>query len=466
MNIKNSKYDQTEYLDKLKLIVAAAEYPLKACIMTYGCQQNVSDSEKIKGFLYEIGYDFTDKIEEADLILLNTCAVREHAELKIYGNVGAMKKLKEKNPNLVIALCGCMMQQERVQNFIKSKFKHVDMVFGPSLFVKFPQMLFEVMTEHKKIYDRTEILEVIEDLPVLRDDKGKAWVSVMYGCNNFCTYCIVPHVRGRERSRNSVEIIKEIQGLVAQGYKDITLLGQNVNSYGKDLEENIDFSDLLRKINDLPGQFWIRFVTSHPKDCTRKLIDTIRDCEKVCNHLQLPVQSGSTEVLRRMNRRYTREDYLSLIRYAKEQIPELAITSDIIVGFPGETDEQFEETISLVEEIEYDNLFTFIYSKRLGTPAAEMPDQIDPEIQQRRFQRLLDVQTPICKKKNAQYQDKTVKVFAETVSKTDPEMISGHTQSGKKVDFKASADCIGKIVNVKITKAKTWFLEGELKGNE
>ena len=364
----------------------------------------------------------------------------------------------------MIALCGCMMQQEQVQTYIKSKFKHVDMVFGPSLHVQFPKMLSKVLQSREKIYDRNEILDVVEGLPVLREEQGKAWVTVMYGCNNFCTYCIVPHVRGRERSRKSADIISEVRALVKEGYRDITLLGQNVNSYGKDLEENIDFSDLLRMINDLPGEFWIRFVTSHPKDCTHKLIDTMRDCDKICNHLQLPVQSGSSEVLRSMNRKYTREDYLALINYAKEQIPDLAITSDIIVGFPGETEEQFEETISLIRQVEYDNLFTFIYSKRKGTPAAEMEDQIPPEVQQRRFQRLLDVQTPICKKKNLCYQDKIVKVFAETVSKTDDSMISGHTQSGKKVDFKASPDCIGKIVDVKITKAKTWFLQGEMKG--
>lgn len=463
MNVKNN-YDQTEFIEKVRNYVLEKDTVLKACVQTYGCQQNVSDSEKMKGYLEQMGYAFTDCAEEADLILLNTCAVREHAELKIYGNVGALKRIKEKNPDLVIALCGCMMQQDQVQKYIKEKFRHVDMVFGPSLHVEFPKMLASVLESRQRIFDRHEILEVVEGLPVRREDRGKAWVTVMYGCNNFCTYCIVPHVRGRERSRKSEDIIAEVRSLIQEGYKDITLLGQNVNSYGKDLEEDIDFSDLLRRINDLPGEFWIRFVTSHPKDCTHKLIDTIRDCDKVCNHLQLPVQSGSTEVLRRMNRKYTREEYLGLINYAKEQIPDLAITSDIIVGFPGETEEQFEETISLIEQVEYDNLFTFIYSKRRGTPAAEMDDQIPPEDQQRRFQRLLDVQTPICKKKNSEYQDKTVKVFAETVSKTDSTMISGHTQSGKKVDFKAPADCIGKIVDVKITKAKTWFLQGEMKG--
>jgi len=456
--------DQTQYIELIKNYTQTLDKKPLACVMTYGCQQNVSDSEKIKGLLQQMGYGFTTDTEHADFVLLNTCAVREHAELKIYGNVGALKRIKEKRPNMVIALCGCMMQQEYVQNYIKSKFRHVDMVFGPSLLVQLPQMMCDVIFSKERIFDRTEILEVVEGLPVVRDEKGKAWVSVMYGCNNFCTYCIVPHVRGRERSRKSEEIIKEVRSLVGEGYKDITLLGQNVNSYGKDLEEKIDFSDLLKRICEIPGEFWIRFVTSHPKDCNRKLIDTMRDCDKICNHLQLPVQSGSTEVLRRMNRKYTREDYLQLIEYAKEQIPDLAITSDIIVGFPGETEEQFEETISLIEQVEYDNLFTFIYSKRKGTPAAEMSDQIDPEVQQRRFQRLLDVQTPICKKKNSLYQDRVVKVFAETVSKTDPQMISGHTQSGKKVDFKATSDCIGKIVDVKITKAKTWFLLGELKG--
>ncbi len=460
----NSKYDQSQYVKKIREYNSSLGYKPLACVQTYGCQQNVSDSEKMKGFLQQMGYEFTDQTEKADLILLNTCAVREHAELKIYGNVGALKRIKEKKPELVIALCGCMMQQQQVQQYIKNKFKHVDMVFGPSLHVEFPKMLSEVLEDKVKIFDRHEILDVVEGLPVCRTEKGKAWVTVMYGCNNFCTYCIVPHVRGRERSRKSRDIINEVKSLIEQGYKDITLLGQNVNSYGKDLEEQIDFSDLLRMINDLPGEFWIRFVTSHPKDCTPKLIDTMRDCEKVCNHLQLPVQSGSSEVLRRMNRKYTREDYLSLISYAKRQIPDLAITSDIIVGFPGETEEQFEQTLSLIREVQYDNLFTFIYSKRNGTPAAEMPDQVEPEIQQRRFQRLLDEQTPICKMKNQAYQGKVVKVFAENISKTDPEMISGHTQSGKKVDFKASPDCLGKIVDVEITKAKTWFLQGEMKG--
>ncbi len=456
--------NQTQYINAITEYTHSLERQPLACVMTYGCQQNVSDSEKIKGLLQQMGYGFTTDTEKADFILLNTCAVREHAELKIYGNVGALKRIKEKRPNMVIALCGCMMQQEHVQSYIKSKFKHVDMVFGPSLLPQLPQMLYHVIFDNDRIFDRNEIYEIVEELPVVREEKGKAWVSVMYGCNNFCTYCIVPHVRGRERSRSSQAIIKEVQSLVSDGYKDITLLGQNVNSYGKDLDENIDFADLLRKLNDIPGEFWIRFVTSHPKDCTLKLIDTMRDCDKVCNHLQLPVQSGSSEVLRRMNRKYSREDYLSLIEYAKKQIPDLAITSDIIVGFPGETEEQFEETISLIQQVEYDNLFTFIYSKRKGTPAAEMPDQVDPKIQQTRFQKLLDTQTPICKKKNMEYQNKIVKVFAETVSKTDAEMISGHTQSGKKVDFKASADCIGKIVDVKITKAKTWFLQGEMKG--
>lgn len=459
-------YCQSEYIRHLKEYVNEFGYQPKACIITYGCQQNVSDSEKIKGYLREIGYGFVDSVKEADLILMNTCAVREHAELKVYGNVGALKALKVKNENLIIALCGCMMQQQQVQDEIRRKYKHVDMVFGPSLLVEFPKMLAEVVFSGKKIYDRHEITEIVEDIPVVREPGGKAWVTVMYGCNNFCSYCIVPHVRGRERSRKSDEIIKEVKSLIADGYKDITLLGQNVNSYGKDLGETIDFSDLLRKINDLPGDFWIRFTTSHPKDCTQKLIDTIRDCDKVCKHLHLPFQSGSSEVLKQMNRKYTRQQYIDLIKYAKAEIPSLALTSDVIVGFPGETEEQFNETLSLVEQIEYDNLFTFIYSKRSGTPAAEMENQIPPDIQQRRFNRLLEVQTPICKKKNLVYEGKTVKVFVETISKTDKTMLSGHTESGKKVDFSGDPKYIGQIVDVEITKAKTWFLQGKMKGEE
>lgn len=434
----------------------------KAHVVTYGCQQNVSDSEKIKGYLEQIGYDFTDTAADADLILMNTCAVREHAELKVYGNVGALKALKEKKPELVIALCGCMMQQESVQRHIQQKYKHVDMVFGPSLLVDFPQMLYRVIFNGEKVFDRHEEIEVCEDVPVRRDQSGKAWVTVMYGCNNFCTYCIVPYVRGRERSRKSEHILKEISGLVAAGYKDITLLGQNVNSYGKDLEEKIDFADLLRKIEALPGDFWIRFMTSHPKDCNRKLLDAMRDCTKVCKHLHLPFQSGDDEILRKMNRRYTREQYLSLIRYAKEQMPDIALTSDVIVGFPGESEQQFEQTLSLIKTVQFDNLFTFKYSKRSGTKAATMPDQIDPSVQQDRLERLIAVQTPICKQKNLPLEGKRVKVFAERVSKNNPNFYSGHTQGGKKVDFKAEQDVCGQIVEVEITKAKTWFLEGKM----
>ncbi len=461
--MSGSPFDQTEYIERLNEHYARRDTAPLAFVATYGCQQNVSDSEKIKGFLEKIGFSFTNETAEADLILINTCAVREHAELKIYGNVGALKPVKARKKDLVIALCGCMMQQESVQNYVKKKFPHVDMVFGPSLLAEFPKMLYKVIFEREKIFSRHEISEIVEDLPVRRDDQGKAWVTVMYGCNNFCTYCIVPYVRGRERSRKSEDIIREVRSLVENGYKDITLLGQNVNSYGKDLKEGVDFSDLLYRLNEIPGEFWLRFTTSHPKDCTRKLIDAMRDCGKVCKHLHLPFQSGSSEILRRMNRHYTREDYLSLVAYAKEQIPDLALTSDVIVGFPGETEKQFEETISLIREVEFDNLFTFIYSKRNGTKAAEYPDQIPREIQQKRFERLLEAQTPICKKKNAVYDGKTVKVFAEQISKTDASKVSGHTETGKKVDFTADESVIGNIVDVEITKAKTWFLEGKIK---
>ena len=464
--MSKSPYDQTEYVARLREYYARGSSAPAAFVATYGCQQNVSDSEKIKGFLEEIGFTFTEDVHTADLILINTCAVREHAEMKIYGNVGALKAVKAKKKSQVIALCGCMMQQEHVQKYILQKFPHVDMVFGPSLLAQFPQMLAQVVFDGERIFDRHEIGEIVEDLPVRRDDHGKAWVTVMYGCNNFCTYCIVPYVRGRERSRRSEDIIREVRSLADSGYKDITLLGQNVNSYGKDLDEKIDFADLLYRLNDIPGDFWIRFTTSHPKDCTHKLIDAMRDCGKVCKHLHLPFQSGSSEVLERMNRRYTREQYLSLIDYAKEQIPDLALTSDVIVGFPGETEEQFEDTLRLIREVEFDNLFTFIYSKRQGTKAATYPDQIPREIQQQRFNRLLEAQTPICKKKNAAYRDKIVKVFAEQVSKSDPDKISGHTETGKKVDFAADKSVIGKIVDVEITKAKTWFLEGKIKNDD
>lgn len=453
---------QQNYVKKLKDILSYNPHKT-ACIVTYGCQQNVSDSEKIKGYLSEIGYAFIDDPMKADFVLYNTCAVREHAELKVYGNVGKLRQAKQKNPDMMIALCGCMMQQPTVQQHIKEKFRHVDLVFGPSLVSYLPQLMYQTLKEHSRVFERTEIPEIMEGVPVRRDENGKAWVTVMYGCNNFCSYCIVPHVRGRERSRKSEDIVAEVKELISLGYKDITLLGQNVNSYGKDIEGGEDFAALLEKICSLDGDFWLRFMTSHPKDCTHRLLDTMAKYPQICHQLHLPFQAGSDAVLRQMNRRYTREQYTELINYARKVMPDIVLTSDVIVGFPGETEEDFAQTLSLVEELKFDNLFTFIYSKRTGTPAATMDCQILPEVQKERFERLLALQTPICKECNDRLEGQTVSVFVEGVSKTSSDMLTGHTAGGKSISFVGDINHIGQIVPVKVTKAKTWFLLGEEK---
>lgn len=444
------------------LMATRAAKPL-ACVRTYGCQQNVADSERIKGQLQEMGYGFTDDTAKADLILFNTCAVREHAELKVYGNVGALKHLKEANPSLMIILCGCMMQQESVQQQIRRKYKHVDIVFGPSMIAQLPQMMEQAFRKKEKIFTRMELPSIAEDIPVYRDDSHKAWVSVMTGCNNFCTYCIVPYVRGRERSRRSAEILKEIRRLVSEGYRDINLLGQNVNSYGKDLEGEMDFADLLCAINEIEGDFWIRFTTSHPKDCSKKLLDAMAQCSKVCNQLQLPFQSGSNRILREMNRNYTAESYYDLIAYARKVMPNVVITSDVIVGFPGETEEDFQDTLNLIEKVQYDNLYTFLYSRRSGTKAAIAENQIEESVKKERFQRLLALQHPICLEKNKEMEGKDYRVYVESISKNDPLMLSGKTEGGKTVDFKGDASLIGQFCTITVTKAKTWSLDGKIK---
>ena len=370
---------QKQFTHKVSSVISASynEKP-KACVVTYGCQQNVADSEKIKGMLELMGYDFTDNRLEAKLIIFNTCAVREHAEDRVFGNVGALKSYKRENHDVVIALCGCMMQQQHIADKIKKSFPFVDLVFGTHVVHKLPELLYRALTGKKRVFDITDTDGIIaEGIPVRRDNDAKAWLPIMYGCNNFCSYCIVPYVRGRERSRQVEDIVAEFKSLVEQGYKEITLLGQNVNSFGKDLEPRVTFANLLRMLNDIDGDFRIRFMTSHPKDCTKELIETMAQCDKVAEHLHLPFQSGSNRVLKAMNRHYTREQYLELIKYARKLMgDELSITSDIIVGFPGETYEEFKETLSLVKEINATQLFTFIYSKREGTPAAKMDDPV------------------------------------------------------------------------------------------
>ncbi len=431
-------------------------------IETWGCQMNEEDSEKLAGMLKKMGYTGTLKREEASVIIFNTCCVRENAELKVYGNVGALKKLKEANPELIIAICGCMMQQKGVADEIMKKFPHVDIVFGTHNAYKFPEYLSRVKQDSvrvKEIVDKET--EIVEGVPIERKSDYKAFVTIMYGCNNFCTYCVVPYVRGRERSRRPEEIEKEIIDLVDQGYKEITLLGQNVNSYGKGLEPEITFADLLKRIDKIPGLDRIRFMTSHPKDLSDEVIQAIKEGSKLCEQIHLPVQSGSTRILKKMNRSYTREAYLDLVKKIKREIPGVSLTTDIIVGFPGETEEDFQDTLSLVEEVEYDSAFTFIYSRRKYTPADRMEDQIDDSIKHERFNKLIELVNNIAAKKNKEYEGREVEVLVEGESKNDPSKLTGRTRTGKLVNFIGDSKGIGKLRMVKITKAQSFSLMGE-----
>ncbi|WP_027623502.1 tRNA (N6-isopentenyl adenosine(37)-C2)-methylthiotransferase MiaB [Clostridium lundense] len=431
-------------------------------IETWGCQMNEEDSEKLSGMLKKLGYSRTEEREESDIIIFNTCCIRENAELKVYGNLGALKKLKEKKPDLIIAVCGCMMQQEGMAEAIVKKYPFVDILFGTHNAHKFPEYLNRVKQEGKslvEIWNKEE--EIVEGLPIDRKSSVKAFVTIMYGCNNFCTYCIVPYVRGRERSRNPEDIENEIIELVQNGYKEITLLGQNVNSYGKDLVPAMGFGDLLRRINKVKGLERIRFMTSHPKDLTDDVILAIKECNKLCEQIHLPVQSGSSKILKKMNRHYDREQYLNLVRKIKEQIPNVALTTDIIVGFPGEEEEDFVDTLTLVEEVGYDSAFTFIYSNRKNTPADKMENQINDNVKHDRFNRLIEVVNRISAEKNKEYDGKDVEVLVEGESKNDEEKLTGRTRTGKLVNFTGNKDNIGKLVMVKITKAQGFSLIGE-----
>ena len=445
------------------LLIRHGKQP-KAFIHTYGCQGNVADSERIKGQLVMMGYTLTEEKEDADLILYNTCAIREHAEDRVFGNVGAIKKLKQSNPQLIIALCGCMMQQTHIREKLQKSYPFVDIVFGTHNQYMVPEIFKTYLTRGKRFFaDMTETNPVAEGIPAVRDNSAKAWLPIMYGCDNFCTYCVVPYVRGRERSRKSADIIAEFKQIVAEGYKDITLLGQNVNSYGKGLDEDINFSKLIRQLNAIDGDFTIRFMTSHPKDCTKELIDTIAECEKASKHIHLPVQSGNNRVLKEMNRRYTREKYLELINYAKEKIEGLSLTSDIIVGFPGETYEEFRDTLSLVKEVGYTSLFTFIFSSRKGTKAAEMPDPVSYEEKNKWFKELCDLQEEIASTHSANMQGKTYRVLCEGKSKTLDGYFAGRTDGNVVIEFPcANTDLIGKFCNVKVTEPLNWLVRGEL----
>ena len=434
-----------------------------AMVDTYGCQQNEADSEKIRGYLAEMGYGFTQDEFEADVIVVNTCAVREHAEMRVLGNVGQLNHSKKQRPGQIIAVCGCMVQQEHMAEKLKKSYPVVDLVFGPHELWRFPELLQKTMTGKKRVFavDRSDGA-VAEGMPLKRDGKVKAWLSIMYGCNNFCTYCVVPYVRGRERSRRPEDIVAEARQLVADGYKDITLLGQNVNSYGRDLGGETDFADLIRMINDIPGEFLIRFMTSHPKDATEKLFRTMAECEKCAHQLHLPVQSGNDRVLKAMNRSYTAEKYLEQVRLARKYMPDIVLTTDIIVGFPGETDEEFEDTVKLCDAVGYDAMFTFIYSKRVGTPAAAMPDAATREDKQRRFDRLLEAANRVSAQKHAEYEGKTVRVLVDGETGKPEYNLSSRTNGGRLVHLKGGAELIGKFIDVRITSSNTWALYGEV----
>ena len=454
---------QLDFCEKIADITSTWNEKPLAHVMTYGCQQNEADSERLRGFLERMGYGFTDSAEDARIIVINTCAIREHAEQRVLGNVGALVHLKRKNPDLLICLCGCMMQEPTRVAEIKKSYLHVDLVFGTHALWQFPEMLYQRMNQRKRVfYSPDEAGSIAEGIPMVRQDDLKGWVSIMYGCNNFCSYCIVPYVRGRERSRRPEVILEEVRQMVAAGYKDITLLGQNVNSYGKDLDEPMDFSDLLRAVNDIPGEFLIRFMTSHPKDATRKLFETMAECEKVAPVIHLPFQAGNDRVLKVMNRRHTREEYLAKVADLKSLIPDIVITSDVIVGFPGETTEEFEDTLKVLEEVRYDALFTFIYSPRVGTPAASMPDPMSREEKLANFNHLTALQDRISEEKHAAYIGKTVRCLIDGVCDDGKFDLTARTPGNRLVRLTGDKSAVGQFRNVKITDANKWSLFGEL----
>lgn len=455
---------QKDYAEQVRaLLEELYPAPPLAYVHSYGCQGNVSDGEKLKGMLADMGYGFCDQAEQADLVLFNTCAIRENAEDRIFGNVGALKRWKAQSPKHKLLLCGCMMQQPHIVEKLKQSYPYVDLIFGTHVIHQLPELLLSVLQQHKRVFYTPESDGVIaEGLPIRRDGTLKAWVPIMYGCNNFCTYCIVPYVKGRERSRQPEAILAEVQQLVEQGYKEITLLGQNVNSYGKTLEHPISFAQLLTQIDAIPGDFRIRFMTSHPKDATKELFDVMAKSQKICHHLHLPVQCGSDRILQAMNRRYTVEQYLGLIDYARSVMPDISFTTDIIVGFPGETLEDFQGTMELLKKVRYDSLFSFIYSKRVGTKAASMPDDTPHAVKSDRLQQLLALQRTIGEKVLQEYVGKTLRILVDGTGKSGEGYLTGRTDQFLIVDFPGEPALIGQFVNVKITKALNWALLGEL----
>ena len=451
---------QFDYCDQIAAYWRERDTVPTAYVETYGCQQNEADSERIRGFFVQSGYTIVQEAENADAVVMNTCAIREHAEQRVFGNLGALVHTKRRHPGQKIFLCGCMAGQTIVSDRIKKSYHHVDGVFSTHHLWQFPEILYRTLSTGKRVfYIEDEAGSIAEGLPQVRDNTLKAWVSIMYGCNNFCTYCIVPYVRGRERSRKPEDILKECRELIAAGCKEITLLGQNVNSYGKDLNCGVDFSDLLAQIAQLDGEFLIRFMTSHPRDAGQKLFDTMAKYDKIAKQLHLPFQSGSSRVLKAMNRHYDREKYLAAVNYAKSVMPELVLTSDVIVGFPGETEEEFEETISLIEQVRYDALFTFIFSPRHGTPAASMEDPTPKEEKNRRFDKLCAAQNRISEEIHSAYVGKKLRCL---VDGQDGIQLTARTEGGRLVRFEGAAALIGTYQTITITGSTTWSLTGTL----
>ena len=454
---------QREFTEKIKDLHIQRGKAVHALVDTFGCQQNVADSQHIMGMLEAMGCDFVTEPAEADIIVLNTCAIRDHAEKRVYGNLGALTHTKKANPEQIICLCGCMAQRPEVAEKVRQSYRHVDLVFGPQALWKFPELLYQVYTRRGRVFSvENEHGSIAEGMPVVREGRTRAWVSIMYGCNNFCSYCIVPYVRGRERSRDPEQIIAEVRQLAAEGYKEITLLGQNVNSYGKDLGTGYDFADLLAALDEIPGDYLIRFMSSQPKDASFKLFDTMARCSHVAKQLHLPVQSGCDRVLRAMNRPYDKARYLELITYARKVMPELVLTSDVIIGFPGETEAEAMETVALVEQVRFDALFTFIFSPRPGTPAAKMDDPVPRAEKQKWFDRLCDTQNRISEEIHARYVGATLRCLIDGRSDDSRWPLTARTAGGRLVHLVGSGDAVGTSRDVKITDSNTWALFGEL----
>ena len=455
-----------EYINKVSELMTErmqGDCPM-AYIHTYGCQGNVADGERISGLLEAMGFGFTDDVDKADLIIYNTCAIREHAEDRVFGNVGALKHVKRRNPNVIIAVCGCMVQQEHVAKRFRESYPYVSLLFGTHVIHRLPELLYRVVSGEGRVFELSqEDCTIHEDVPVRRDGHIRAWLPVMYGCNNFCTYCIVPYVRGRERSRDMADVEREFADIIAKGYRDVTLLGQNVNSYGRQGGGESRFPELLRRLDAVEGDYWLRFMTSHPKDCSIELLDAMSEGRHIARHLHLPFQSGSSEILERMNRRYTRERYLELIAAARERMPDISITSDVIVGFPGETREQFEQTLELISEVKFTSLFTFIFSPRKGTPAASMADGVTAKEKSERMGELLRLQESIAAERCAQMVGRTERVLVE--ERMENGLLSCRT--GGNIVVAASAQdgaeqYVGRFASVRITSARNWTLGGEI----